>query len=174
MAVKFLDNNGILYFWQKIKGFFVKKEFKTGSTTVYKELTDNNLTDVLKEKIQSAGTSNFSGAYGDLSGKPNIPGKVSELTNDAGYQTGAQVSASIGTAVAGAYKFKGNKDTAALLPASGNQNGDVWNVSATGMNYAWTGTAWDELGGTLNLGEYLLKSELTPITNGEIDSLTAS
>nr|DAF65709.1 MAG TPA: hypothetical protein [Bacteriophage sp.] len=34
-----------------------------------------------------AGTSSFSGAYKDLSGKPTIPSKVSELDNDAGYLT---------------------------------------------------------------------------------------
>lgn len=34
-----------------------------------------------------AGTSSFSGAYKDLSGKPTIPSKTSELTNDSGYLT---------------------------------------------------------------------------------------
>lgn len=34
-----------------------------------------------------AGTSNFSGAYADLSGKPTIPTTTSQLTNDSGYIT---------------------------------------------------------------------------------------
>ena len=34
-----------------------------------------------------AGTSDFSGIYDDLSGKPSIPTAVSELENDAGYLT---------------------------------------------------------------------------------------
>ena len=42
--------------------------------------------------------------------------------------------------------------------------GDVWNVEATGMNYAWTGDAWDALGETF---------EIQSITNAEIDSITA-
>lgn len=29
-----------------------------------------------------------------------------------------------------------------------NQTGDVWNVQDTDMNYAWTGTEWDALGGS--------------------------
>ena len=32
------------------------------------------------------------------------------------------------------------------LPASGAAVGDVYNVEDTGMNYGWTGTAWDALG----------------------------
>lgn len=47
---------------------------------------------------------------------------------------------------------------------SGNVAGDVWNVEDTGMNYAWTGTAWDALGATF---------EINSITNGEIDTITA-
>lgn len=35
-----------------------------------------------------AGTSSFSGNYSDLSGKPTIPAKTSQLTNDSGYITG--------------------------------------------------------------------------------------
>ena len=45
-----------------------------------------------------------------------------------------------------AYHFKGSVATADLLPMSGNETGDVWNVTDTGMNYSWTGTAWDALG----------------------------
>ena len=37
--------------------------------------------------IIGAGTSSFSGSYNDLSNKPTIPTKVSQLTNDSGYTT---------------------------------------------------------------------------------------
>lgn len=51
---KYLDNNGLLYFWQKIKDFlqqtYQQRELKTGSSTEYKVLSDNNLTDALVEK----------------------------------------------------------------------------------------------------------------------------
>lgn len=44
------------YFKTKLEGLFVKKEFKTDSTTEYKQLSDNNLTDELVEKINNAGS----------------------------------------------------------------------------------------------------------------------
>ena len=39
-----------------------------------------------------AGTSSFSGSYNDLSDKPTIPTKTSQLTNDSGYLTSAPVT----------------------------------------------------------------------------------
>lgn len=74
---KFLDQNGVLYVWTKLKtllGGKVDKEFKTGSSSQYKVLSDNNLTDELLTKINNAGDSSFSGNYGDLKGKPSING----------------------------------------------------------------------------------------------------
>lgn len=68
------------------------------------------------------------------------------------------------TDITGLYKYKGSKATYSALPTSGNETGDVWNVEDTGMNYAWTGTAWDALGATF---------EINSITNGEIDTITA-
>ena len=52
--------------------------------------------------------------------------------------------------------------TYAKLPATGQTAGDVYNVEADGMNYAWTGSAWDALGMVLEI-EYL--------TNAEIDEI---
>ena len=73
---KYLDNNGLLYFWQKIKDFlqqtYQQRELKTGSSTEYKVLSDNNLTDALVKKINNAGDSSFSGNYDDLTNKPLI------------------------------------------------------------------------------------------------------
>lgn len=46
-------------------------------------------------QLAGKGTSNFSGAYADLTGKPVIPTAVSSFTNDSGYQTAAQVSAAV-------------------------------------------------------------------------------
>lgn len=58
--------------------------------------------------------------------------------------------------------YKGSVATTAALPASGNITGDVYNVEADGMNYAWNGTAWDPLGSTLTL-DYA--------TNADIDAM---
>lgn len=85
MSKKFLDNNGLLYVWNKIVAKFQAKELKTGSTTDYKVLSDNNLTDELVGKINAAST--FSGSYNDLTDKPAIPDATSDLTNDSGFIT---------------------------------------------------------------------------------------
>lgn len=62
--------------------------------------------------------------------------------------------------VAGAYRYKGTVATVGDLPASGNTEGDVWNVSADGMNYAWTGSAWDALGASVDLSDYSTTEEM--------------
>lgn len=66
--------------------------------------------------------------------------------------------------ISGLYKYKGSKTSYSLLPTEGNEPGDVWNVEDTGMNYAWTGEAWDALGAAF---------KVEAITNGEIDTITA-
>jgi len=53
--------------------------------------------------------------------------------------------------IASVYKFKGNVATFSALPTTGNIIGDVWNVLDTDINWAWTGTAWDSLGGTIDI-----------------------
>lgn len=67
--------------------------------------------------------------------------------------------------IASLYKFKGSKATYEALPSNGNAVGDVWDVEASGMNYVWTGTAWDALGQVFTIER---------ITNEQIDGLFAS
>ena len=62
------------------------------------------------------------------------------------------------------YKYKGSVATYADLPSSGLTAGDVYDVQADGMNYAWNGTAWDQLGGNFTIDE---------ITTAEIDAMFA-
>jgi hypothetical protein len=102
----------------------------------------------------------------------SVPTKVSDLTNDSNYQTGQQVSAAITAALTSAYRYKGSVATVNDLPASGNTAGDVYDVQATGVNYAWTGSAWDALGSIVDISTLWGKSELTAITTGEIDVIT--
>ena len=63
------------------------------------------------------------------------------------------------------YRPKGSKPTYEDLPTTGNAVGDVWNVEADDMNYAWTvdGT-WDPLGS---------KIEISSISNDTIDQIVA-
>lgn len=81
--------------------------------------------------------------YSELTGLPTIPSTVAELTDAAQYAKKSDMT--------NVYKYKGSKATEAELPASGNTAGDVWNVEETGMNYAWDGSKWDNLGTILEV-----------------------
>ena len=67
------------------------------------------------------------------------------------------------TDLSNVYTYKGSVAAVANLP-TGATVGDVYNVEATGMNYAWTGTEWDALGEIMNVES---------ITNSEIDTICA-
>jgi len=60
------------------------------------------------------------------------------------------------------YKYKGSVDNYEALPSDSNTVGDVYNLNDTGMNYVWTGTAWDALGQVFTI---------TAIDNGTIDTI---
>lgn len=49
------------------------------------------------------------------------------------------------------YRYKGSVDTYSNLPGGDLNSGDVYNVEDTGKNYAWTGSAWDDLGGNFEI-----------------------
>lgn len=61
----------------------------------------------------------------------------------------------IDSKLASAYVYKGSVADYASLPSTGLTAGDVYNVTAAygdypaGTNWAWTGSAWDALGGTV-------------------------
>ena len=70
------------------------------------------------------------------------------------------------TSLGSALSYKGTKDTYDALPTEGNKKGDVWNVVAAhgttpaGTNYAWDGTQWDPLGGTVDLSGYYTNTQV--------------
>lgn len=85
--------------------------------------------------------------------------KVSNLPDNANNTFATKTE--LTNAVSSVYKYKGIKATYSALPASGNTTGDVWNVTAAngnipaGTNYAWNGSAWDALGGEIDLSGYV-------------------
>ena len=107
-------------------------------------------------------------SYLQLANSDSIPTAVSDLTNDSGYQTASDVQSAISSAVASAYKYKGSVATQSALPSSGQVVGDVWDVQDTGVNYAWTGTAWDAL------GSYVDTSVLWTSVTGQTNTLEAA
>lgn len=87
---KFLDNNGLIYLWSKIKEKFVAKE--TG-----KGLSTNDFTTELKNKLDGIAEgaqvnvkpdwNASAGNAAEILNKPTIPSKTSELQNDSGFIT---------------------------------------------------------------------------------------
>ena len=66
--------------------------------------------------------------------------------------------------VVNVYRYKGSVDTYTNLPNNDLNSGDVYNVEDTGKNYAWTGSAWDDLGGSFEIN-------IQPITKEELDKI---
>lgn len=223
---KYLDNDGLLYLWQKIKNVFATKDAlneKVDKVTG-KGLSTNDYTTAEKNKLNGIengaevnpkvgvdghirkilgytvnddmgalimvyddgsqdggmiGVPLASAAQGAIQSLSNaLAGKVDAedgkglSTND--YTTaeknklaafGAASTYALKTDITNMYKYKGSVATVSALPASGNTTGDVYNVEATGMNYAWNGTAWDALGEIFTI---------TSISNSEIDTIVAS
>lgn len=103
-----------------------------------------------------------------------VPTKTSDLSNDSGFQTASQVSSAISTALASAVTYRGTVATYAALPSTGQSTGDMWNVSADGMNYVWSGSAWDAQAPTVDLSGLVESSDVTIVTNAQINALFTS
>lgn len=94
---------------------------------------------------------------GTLTTQYQLDFATTTMLNRAEIYTDKQINAKLSSAL----KYKGSKDTYADLPKTGNQVGDVWNVVAAygnahaGTNWAWNGTIWDPLGGTIDLTNYV-------------------
>lgn len=68
-----------------------------------------------------------------------------------------------------AFHYKGTVAEVSDLPASGNAQGDVYNVGdpQDGGNYAWTGEAWDKLGDTYDLSVFALDADVVHNSGNE-------
>ena len=66
----------------------------------------------------------------------------------------------INNKVSAAYRYKGSCTYAQLTGKTAEFIGEVWNITdangefPAGTNYAWTGTEWDALGGSVDLSPY--------------------
>lgn len=71
-----------------------------------------------------------------------IPAEVAKINQDYIYRAGSLV-------------YKGAKQSAAYLPQTDNEVGDVWHITADGSEWAWNGSEWEELGKTVDLSQKL-------------------
>lgn len=76
--------------------------------------------------------------------------------------------------ISSVYSYKGSKATYAELPGDAAV-GDVWNVEEAhdnhpaGTNWAWTGSAWDALGGAIDLSSYYNKTQADAAIKAAVD-----
>lgn len=80
--------------------------------------------------------------------------QVTTLGGEHSSKVWANVSKQYAESIGAALKYKGSVYTYSALPSTGQEIGDTWNVLDTGDNYAWTGTEWDKLSGTVDLSAY--------------------
>lgn len=76
--------------------------------------------------------------------------------------------AEVDALVSAVFKYKGTVATRADLeniPTAELSVGDCYNVEADGANYAWTGTVWDKLSGTVDLSNYYTKTQVDNLIN---------
>lgn len=164
---KILDNNGLSHLILLIKNMFVKKEFKTGSSSTYKVLSDNNLTDELVTKIQNAGDSTFSGNYNDLTNKPDL----------TVFAKSTDVTTAINTALANVNKKEivtstsqmTDANTIYLLANTATEENNTYDEYLVINNVA------EKIGTTaVDLSGYVKETDITAITNEEIDAILNS
>ena len=78
----------------------------------------------------------------------------------------------------GVYSYKGSKEKFVDLPSDANE-GDVWNVEEAydnhpaGTNWAWTGTEWDALAGSIDLSGYYDSTQVDAAIKVETDRAVA-
>ena len=104
-----------------------------------------------------------------------IPTKVSDITNDSGFQTASDVSAAISTALSGITGI--SFEIVQSLPQTGAA-GTIYLISnsGTGTNaydeYIYLNNAWEKLGSTnVDLTGYFNTTNLPALTSNEIQSI---
>ena len=66
------------------------------------------------------------------------------------------------------YTYKGSVPTKADLPSSGNQTGDVWDVTTApdDGSWVWDGSQWNKMSGIVDLSGLATKDVATPSSDG--------
>ena len=195
----FLDDNGLLYFWQKLKTTFAKQTDLTETNMNVSNLENDingletlvgasSVASQIAAAVSDLDSSTTAGSNKALSGITIVNGKISgnttvniptnnnQLTNGAGYQTAAQVDALIAAAVSGITQF--GFEIVDSLPASGDA-GIIYLLPISGTDnyeeYIWVDSQWELIGTTAcDLNGYWNSTNLTAITNAQIDTIVAS
>ena len=98
--------------------------------------------------------------------------QVTTLGGEHSSKGWANVSKQYAESIGSALKYKGSVSTYSALPSTGQEIGDTWNVLDTGDNYAWTGTEWDKLSGTVDLSAYRTSADQDIIDATKQDTIS--
>lgn len=143
---------------------FVQKNYKNGDTLYAFDL-NNLVSGIVEANANIANKANLSEVYtteqtdeklavkansADVYSIETMNGLLAEKANTADVYTKSEVDAKLVSAL----RYKGSVASESDLPEDA-EIGDVYNVEDTGSNYAWNGTAWDNLGGSVDLSSYL-------------------
>lgn len=172
--INFLDENGLLYLWQRLKAIFATEaDLSTLESTVSGLVAAGGQANII-ETIQVNGSAQ---AVNNKTVNITVPTNNNQLANGAGYQTAAQVTSAIDAAIQGVSQF--DFQVVQSLPASGTK-GTIYLVSIAGRTnaydeYIYVGGSWEQIGTTdIDLSGYVQTTDLVAITNSEIDTIIAS
>jgi len=222
MAKTYLDYDGLLYFWEKLKSYFATSEDVATINTKIDDIVSEGGEPNVIETVQKNGTAltvtdktvnvtvpttvseltNDSGYItsadaGDtnvietvkvngtaltVSSKAvnvTVPTKVSALTNDSDYQTADEVSSAISNAIAditgisysivSSLPSTGEAGVIYLVPLDDTETNNIYE------EYIYVSSKFEKIGTTdVDLSDYVKTSDLTGITNSEIDTIVAS
>lgn len=98
--------------------------------------------------------------------------QVTTLGGEHSSKGWANIAKQYAESIGSALKYKGSVSTYSALPSTGQEIGDTWNVLDTGDNYAWTGTEWDKLSGTVDLSAYRTSADQDIIDSKKQDTIT--
>lgn len=176
---RIVDDNDILYLWQKIKLLLADKADKETVEKAIKDL-DERVAEIEKNPI---GVDEQARADIVL-----IKQDIKDL-QDAGYLTETEVDTLINTALGSYYTkteidakitsavhYRGTVETTADLPTDA-EIGDMYNVRTAdstlglkaGDNVVWSGTEWDVQSGTIDTTKFLTTDDILTVV--EMDEI---
>ena len=158
-----------------------------GFITGYTE-TDPTVPTWAKQPTKPSYTANEVGALSTGTTLDNVPdGTTRKLSNyatssntyNAIINASGDIKSYIDSKVSSVYVYKGSvTNYSDLASITTKEAGDVYNVvnangsTPGGTNYAWTGSDWDALGGTIDLSNYVENSAFTAHTGNSAIHLT--